>query len=562
MSQPQQNISLQAPAFQGVNTQDSPLSQDVTYASRADNAVIDALGRVGSRKGFRNYVNSYDISGITPPAGWTTRNITIHSMQRSEGVAPIVGMAVAWYDVSEALLSTTYHFGFVDIDTKIVTVVDIPAPHNVESVVKGQIVAYNGANNTNYYVFGGTAMLTADPVAETVVVSSTDPNWLAPQDDNGVYSADVDGDVACAAYGRIWVSGVGGNNQRIYYSNLENPVVWYDGRAVPDDSQNTAGIIDVSQYWPNGVDRIQGIIAHNNMLVVFGRNSILLYGNPQGDPAAVGGIFLQDAIEGLGLVNRDALCSTGADVLFVDDTGVRSLGRSIQEQSSPIGDLTLNVRKDIIASILTSLDKTDITLSYWPQESLVVCNFAGEAECYVLDQRRPSSSGGARITTWSSVSFDRSIHVEDGNDTVILLGGKSDLLHYDGGVDNANDSYVYSYESNPLSLGDSVRQKFPKRMDVTVVSRNQPSAATARWGFGGELTYSKALTIEAEQPAYFGSAQFGVDSFGAGPDTVKRYRVNTKGSGALLRMGVSATISGGEFSLQELNIQLLLGRIY
>ena len=298
------------------------------------------------------------------------------------------------------------------------------------------------------------------------------------------------------------------------------------------------------------------------MLVVFGRNSILLYGNPQGDPAAIGGIFLQDAIEGLGLVNRDAVCSTGADVMFVDDTGVRSLGRSIQEQSAPIGDLTLNVRKDIINSVLTSLDKTDISLSYWPQESLVVCNFAGERICYVLDQRRPSSTGGARVTTWSSVSFDRSIHIEEGNDTVILLGGATGLLHYDGGVDNLKDTYVFTYESNPLSLGDSVRQKFPKRMDLTVVSRNNPSNAVARWGFGGELTYNKALTIDAEAPAYFGEATYGESAYGAGPNTVKRYRVNTKGSGALLRMGVSATINGGEFSLQELNIQLLLGRIY
>ena len=255
MSQPQQNISLQAPSFQGVNTQDSPLSQDVTFASRADNAVIDSLGRIGSRKGFRNYVNTYDLSEISTPAGYSTYEVQIHSMHRSEGVDPIVGMEFNWYDVSKNLVGTSYHFGFVDIDTKIVKVVAMVSPYGVEQVVKGQIVAYNGPNNTNYYIFGGLAMLTADPVAQTVDPASDDPNWLPPQDDSGVYSSTMDGDVACAAYGRIWVTGVGGDYQRIYYSNLENPVVWYDGRAVPDDSQNTGGIIDVSQYWPNGVDK-------------------------------------------------------------------------------------------------------------------------------------------------------------------------------------------------------------------------------------------------------------------------------------------------------------------
>lgn len=577
MAQQQQNISIQAPAFQGLNTEDSPLSQDSTYAQRANNAALDALGRIGARKGFRNYVTSYIVASATKPAGWTTYKPAIHSMAHSEGVSPIVGMAIEWFDGSGDSLGTTYNFGFVNVTTRQVTVADIPSPYDVEATVKGQIVPFNGPNNTNYYIFGGGFQLVADPVGGTVLLASSYPGWTPPQTDTDTFSTTMDGDVACGAYGRIWVSGVGGDYQTIYYSNLQQPVEWYDGRAVPANSQNTAGIINVSEYWPNGVDRIRAIVAHNNMLVVFGRNSILLYGNPQGDPAAVGGIFLQDAIDGMGAVSRDAVCSNGSDVLFVDDSGVRSLGRSIQEQSVAIGDLTANVRTEFKTLLQVTNDKEEVSLIYWPTEAVVVCNFRDEGKAYVLDQRKLSSSGGARITTWSEVAFDRSLHVEEGDDTAVLLGGNDDLLYYNDFTDRATDTYTFSYESNPLTFGDSVREKFPKRFDVTVVTRDINTQLNARWGVDGSgLKYNKLIDVDAQAPGFYydkdyvvaetfdvaGLSLYGESLYGRGDTTLKRYRINTKGAGPLITLGLDAVINGGLFSVQELNVQTTIGRIY
>ena len=51
MAQQLQSINLVAPAFKGVNTEDSPLAQDPSFADVADNAVIDKRGRIASRKG-------------------------------------------------------------------------------------------------------------------------------------------------------------------------------------------------------------------------------------------------------------------------------------------------------------------------------------------------------------------------------------------------------------------------------------------------------------------------------------------------------------------------------
>jgi len=52
MPQSLQNISIAAPAFKGLNTQDSPLTSDPSFAAIADNCVIDKFGRIGARKGF------------------------------------------------------------------------------------------------------------------------------------------------------------------------------------------------------------------------------------------------------------------------------------------------------------------------------------------------------------------------------------------------------------------------------------------------------------------------------------------------------------------------------
>lgn len=581
MAQQQQNISIQAPAFQGINSEDSPLVQDATFSARANNAVIDEYGRLGARKGFNNFIESYDASRITEPAH-ESRAVTIGAMYHSSGLDPIVATQIDYTTAGE-ITDTIYRLATINMGAKTLTWLTHSA-NVLADMGKGVMRADIAAFADLYYVFSKDSPVEVDPVAKTADLLKDQPGFLPPQDGvapnpNFITNGDLKGDIVTAAYGRLWVTGVEGNYQQIWYSDLKDARVWYDGKAVPTDSLSTAGAIEVSEYWPSGRDRIVNIIAHNNTLVVFGRNNILVYGNPQGDPAAVGGIFLADTIDGMGLVSKDSLVHTGIDLLFVDDTGVRSLGRSIQEQSVPIGDLTSNVRSDISYFILNTDDYDDISLSYWPQEGLVVCNFPENKKAFVLDMRRTSSTGGSRITTWTEHVWDRAIHVEDGVNDRVLLGANdgTSVKEYRGYADNDTDTYRFSYQSNPLTFGDSVREKFPKRMDLTIVTRDAPCVGFARWG-SDTLKYSKSLDVESQVPAVYRSYDYAVDAiasgdqatwgqwgnstYGQSADTIKRYRVNTKGSGAFVTLGVDADINGGVFSLQELNIQTLIGRLY
>ena len=52
MAQPLRNITISAPGFAGINTQDSPISIGEQFCLVAENAIIDQFGRIAARKGY------------------------------------------------------------------------------------------------------------------------------------------------------------------------------------------------------------------------------------------------------------------------------------------------------------------------------------------------------------------------------------------------------------------------------------------------------------------------------------------------------------------------------
>jgi hypothetical protein len=393
-----------------------------------------------------------------------------------------------------------------------------------------------------------------------------DTDYIKPQDQHTVFADAINGDIAAAAYGRLWVSGVDGDYETIYYSDLLIATQWYDGRSSAVDPQNTGGILNVNEYWPSGTDRIVGIVAHNGALFVMGRQSILVYNNAAtGDPAAADGIVLADTISGIGCVNRDAIANIGSDVLFVDDSGVRSLGRTIQEKSAPLGDLTSNVRRDITDIIALTADKTTISLSYWPDENLTVVNFSNDLQAFAIEMRAPSVTGGNKVTRWTGTNWERALYYETAGEARVLLTSAVSgygLFLYEDGLNYNDEPFEFKYESNSFTFGQPANSKFVKQIDFTVVSTLSNAQAYAGWGYSGRLDYTKALTITAQAPALYNVAYYNqTDEYGPGLTTIKRYRVNAKGSGESVIIGFRSEINGNTLSLQEINVQTLIGRI-
>jgi len=405
----------------------------------------------------------------------------------------------------------------------------------------------------------------------------------------------IDGDIAISAYGRVWVTGVGGDYHQIYYSALLDETVWYDESA-DFDSFNDAGIIDVREYWPVDGDSIVNIHAHNGYLLVFGRNSILVYANADsGSPAGIinqpdSGIFLQDAISNVGLVRRDAICNIGTDVLFVDDSGVRSLGRVIQEKSNPLQEPSLNIRREIQeviqTEVLESPSHSAIRFRYMPSESIAVLLFASLEIAYVFHTNMPSKTGGLKVTRWTDCFWNDAVELKQWQEDIVFLGGKptKGLMKYDGYLQSNlagyPNPYVMRYESMALALGQSPMQTtIPKSVHYVCMGEFIPGQANALWGFSDRFVGSREFQIEVEGGSKYNVNEFGdyagkddsgnlipgpTDMAGYYPDGgpyYRGYKINTTGSGELFRVGFEVKVQGGRYALQEIDINSAIGRL-
>lgn len=580
MAQRQQNVGIQAPGFQGLNTEDSPLVQDPGFCSVADNCVIDSEGRIGAREAFASLTTTDNVP-YNSYGGLTASTKTIYQIGggfvNSTNYVRLGILGQEFVDGSGVVSLEDFHIVRFYSDGRMEQIdfasgLGWSTPANLR---EAQIVHFND----KVYIYSrGNWVWEYDGTTFAPMFNGTaNVDYFPPQDTTGTLASDMDGDVVLSAYGRTWVTGVDGDYNTIWFSDLLNPKRWYDGRTPGSpgyDPLNTGGFINVAEFWPSGGDRIVGLAAHNNFLIAFGRQNILLYANAIGDPAAADGIFLQDSVLNIGLVARDGVINIGADVLFLDDTGVRSLGRTIQEKSVPIGDLTRNVRKDISFSIAAeAIPSQNISMFYMPDKNVAVALFSDSAQAYAIDLRAPSSTGGSKITRWTGCHFQRGWYVEfdegNGAESFTILAAKHTNFkdvgaqQYGGYIQHNSLDYTMDYVSNIFTFGDSTVQKFVKKVDFFLNSQFLSSDAVVRWGFDGLLEYSATKNIIAQLPALFGEAYYNQsDLYGPGQSQLRRYRTNMKGSGSTVTVGLSCAINGNFISIQEINIQTLIGRIY
>jgi hypothetical protein len=542
MAQPQQNITIPSPGFLGLNLEDAPIDMDQRFALKADNAVIDEQGRLGARKGFKELVTfgpfvNYKVKAFAPITDGNTRR---------------------YIGIMEDTLTTSnkvFEYTALDTDDPIRTELTLPAGHTLPGIP--QILDFAGRgvilSTEEMLIIEGGVIKRASAVA----------GWLPPQDDGGVFHTTFNPNVGLAAFGRLWVSGVEGNTETLYYSNLLNPGEWYDGKAVPTIGTNTGGIIGMADNWPVGKDRIMGMSAHNNQLIVFGRESILVWGNPSGDPAAIDGIFLQDTIKGQGLVDRDAIAKDGRDVLYVDDTGLRSLGRTIQEKSAPLTDMSSKVHTAISREILAAIQLEGVSLAYSPGDSFLLLMLRGANDVWVADTRVRQDDGSFRITRWPSADIRAAFYLED-QEQLLLGSGTNGMCTYEGTSDYATEQgYTFEYGSPIMSFGDPVRLKFIKQVDYTCVTGRAAKQGFAQWGYIGNrpLEKAKSFPLKGGGTDYYDQAVYGAAEYGLGAKIIRTYRVNASGSGENVYVGFKLDVNGSTCSLQQINIQALIGRI-
>jgi len=508
MGKPLTSINLIAPAFKGLNTEDAALAQDPSFAEVADNAVIDRRGRLAARKGL-------DVITTTKTELGSASLRAIHEFRDSAGN------------------EVTFSVGNNKILSGETTLVDeTPAGYPI-SVDNWKIVNFN--DSVYFFQRGYQPLVYSDATGAVETLSS-----IAGA--SGLTSA-MYGNEVLAAYGRLWTADFASDKSTIYWSDLLQGHVWTGG---------TSGSIDLTNVWPTGYDEIVALAAHNGFLVIFGQNSILVYSGAT-SPSTM---TLSDTVPGVGCVDRDTVQSTGLDLIFLSHTGLSSLGRTIQEKSMPINNLSNNVTKDL--ADLIAGENSFFRSVYRPESQFYLLAFVGQQTVYCFDTRAKLEEGSYRVTRWPSYPYT-CFHSSDRDNGRLLIGGSHGIGTYSTYRDDAA-SYRFKYSSPELSFGDTATLKMLKKIRPTIIGGSgQP--VTLKWAYDfGSKSKSFAIVTTASAPAEYNVAEFNVGEFSSG-SLVIRDSVNTNGSGTTLAISVEADIDGTELSIQEINVLALTGKI-
>ena len=513
MAQPLQNITVAAPGFFGLNTQESPIGLDPSYASIADNCVIDKLGRIAARKGYNNI---------------TTNGAAVLGTSR--------GVEVIFEFVSRANTTVVFTCGNNKIFTGTTTLAEVtlPAGYTI-SDNNWKVVSFN---NDVYFFQSGHAPL------ESVAGSTT----LTLLPSSGV-NTPPQGNEVLAAFGRIWACDVADNKYVVYWSSLLAGNDWHGG---------SSGSVDLTSVWPTGFDEVVSLAEHNGFLIIFGKKSIIIY---SGGESPSSNLTLADTIEGVGCVARDSVQSTGSDLFFLSSRGVMSLGRVIQEKSLPLNDISKNVRTDLLQTLALEAHsngtREEIKSIYSPIDAFYLITFPLSKIVYCFDLRQPLENGAYRATTWSNIEpIAFSIFANDH----LLMGHSEGIVEYATHLDGT-DQYQMRYFSNILDFGNAANLKFLKKFNVTIIG-GQNTNATLNWGYDYTNSFTKQVLVfgTSATSAEYGVAQYNIAEYVAS-GIINTPKVNTSGSGEVVTIGIEAEINNTPFSVQKIDIHALLGRL-
>lgn len=513
MAQQIQTYSITAPGFFGLNTQDSSLDLASGFALIANNCVIDKYGRVGARKGWQPKHSSLGALG-TADVEMIAQLLTEAGIQYTVAA----GNNKLFKLSSGTLSELTYGGGGT-------------APTITDS--NWQAASLNGI----LYLFqSGHDPLVFDPALSTT-------QYRRVSEHSGYSGTVLSGDCAIAAFGRIWTANSTTDKDTVYFSDLLSGMKWSGG---------TAGFLDVTQYWPNGADNITALAAHNNYLFIFGRNNILVYANAN-DPS---NLVLSDSITGIGCIARDSVANTGSDVIFLSDTGVRSVLRTIQEKSAPFRDLSKNVRDDLMSAVAGEVAST-IKAVYSPFDSFYLITLPVLKTVYCFDLKATLQDGSARVTTWDNLQPKSFCY--DNINKELLLGRAGFIAEYTGYLDNT-DSYRFQYFTNHTDLGAPSVTSVLKKLSVVVIGGTD-QYVSIKWGYDFTSNYySQTVKIPAQGVDYYGVGEYNIAQYSGGTalQTLVAYPT---GAGKVIQTGYEADINGAPLSVQKIEIQAKNGKI-
>jgi len=518
MSQQIQTFSISAPGFYGLNTQDSPLDLNAGFALVATNCIIDQYGRIGSRKGWsRVNASSGDLGANDVKV--------IHELVQADGTLTVLfagNNKIFKLSSTNVVTELTYGGGGT-------------APTITAS--NWQCASLNGIT---YFFQSGFNPLIYDPAVSTTT-------YRRVSEKTGYVATAPNADICISAFGRLWAANTTTDNATVYFSDLLTGHVWSTG---------TAGTLDVSRVWANGSDQITGLAAHNGFLFIFGKRQILVYANAT-TPATM---QLSDTVEGIGCIARDSIQTTSTDVLFLSNSGVRSLMRTIQEKSAPERDLSKNIRNDLMSAVAGET-LTNVKSVYSEREAFYLLVTPSIDTTWCFDTKAYLPDGSARVTTWDSITPKSFLSRRDGT---VYIGQNGYVGLYNTYQDYLS-SYRMLYYTNHADLGNQNVTSILKKLSVVVIGGTNQTM-TFKWGFDFKTNYlSDNATIPSQGVSYYGVAEYGANAttiaYYSDGIALQTLVVAATGSGKVVQTGYETEINGSALSIQKIEIQAKNGKM-
>jgi hypothetical protein len=518
MSQAIQTYSISAPGFYGLNTQDSPLDLNAGFALVATNCIIDQYGRIGSRKGWSRVNSSSGDLGANDVK-------VIHELVQADGTLTVLfagNNKIFKLGASNAVTELTYGGGGT-------------APTITAS--NWQCASLNGIT---YFFQSGQNPLIYDPAVSTTT-------YRRVSEKTGYAATVPDADIVISAFGRLWAANTTSNNSTVYFSDLIAGHVWSTG---------TAGSLNVNNVWVNGADQITGLAAHNGFLFIFGKRQILVYSGAT-SPSTM---TLSDTVEGIGCIARDSIQTTSTDVLFLSNSGVRSLMRTIQEKSAPERDLSKNIRNDLMGAVAGET-LANIKSVYSEREAFYLLVTPSIDTTWCFDTKAYLQDGSARVTTWDSITPKSLLSRRDGT----LLIGKNGYIGLYNTYQDYQSSYRMLYYTNHADLGDQNVLSILKKLSTVVIGGTN-QIVTFKWGFDFKTNYlSDNATIPAQGVYYYGIAEYGANAttiaYYSDGVALQTLTVSATGTGKVVQTGYESDINGSALSIQKIEIQAKNGKV-
>jgi len=513
MSKPLQSYSLSAPGFYGLNTEDSPLDLGAGFALVATNCILDQYGRIGARKGYTRVNSSSGNLGANDVG-------VIHELVQNDGTLTVLfagNNKLFKLGTANAVTELTYGGGGT-------------APTITAS--NWQTASLNGIA---YFFQTGHDPLIYDPA-----VSIT--TFRRVSEKSGYAGTVPLANIAISAFGRLWVANTSSDKVTVTFSDLIAGHVWSGG---------TSGNLDVSRVWPNGADEVMGLAAHNDFLFIFGKRQILVYSGAS-TPAS---LVLSDTIGSIGCIARDTIQSVGSDVIFLSDSGVRSLMRTIQEKSAPLRDLSKNVRFDLNSSLLGET-LANLKSVYSEKEAFYLLVLPATFQVYCFDTKQSLQDGASRVTKWDSIAPTSLRSLRNGD----LLIGKNGFIGKYGGYIDDTTTYRFAYYTNNADLGNPNQISVLKTISAIVIGGSN-QFLTINWGFDYSGAYQAQNIYIPTQVSYeYGVGEYNIAEYTSGIP-IKTLRANASGAGKIVQTGYETTINGTQLSLQKIEIQAKDGKM-